>query len=293
MLTEYSNQLADVVAAAAPSVVQVSGGRRPASGLAYGDGTIITTMRALGGEKGLHVRQHDGRSVDAELAGWDAATGVAVVRASIDAPALTPSTSDVRVGQIGIAIARSWSNAVTASCGIVAVIGGPLRTGRRRAIEQVFRTTAPMHDGFAGGAFLDATGALIGMATASSIRGFGVIIPAGIAWKAAAGVLEHGRIKRGYIGIAGQPVALARDQRAADREHGLLVINVMHDGPAARAGLLVGDIIVALDGHPIDSPEQLMDLLSSVGADRVVKAQVLRGAELRDVSMTTVERPER
>src|SRR5690606_14779022 len=104
------------------------------------------------------------------------------------------------------------------------VIGGPLYTGRRRSIEQVFRTTAPMHDGFAGGAVLDAEGRLIGVATAASIRGLGVVIPTSIAWKAAAAVLEHGRVKRGYLGIAGQPAALAAHQRgAAGRERGLLV----------------------------------------------------------------------
>jgi S1-C subfamily serine protease len=292
MLTEFSNELADVVAAAAPSVVQVNGGRRPASGLSYGKGVVVTTTRALGREKGLQVRQHDGRTADAELAGWDAASGVAVLRTEIEAPALAPSTADVRVGQVGIAIARSWSNAVTASAGIVAVIGGPLRTGRRRAIEQVLRTTAPMHDGFAGGAFLDAAGGLIGVATASSIRGFGVVIPAAIAWKAAAGVLEHGRTRRGYIGIAGQPVSLAAEQKkVAGRESGLLVVNVMPDGPAARAGLMVGDVIVTLNGTPMDSPEQLLDLLMTIGADQAVQAQVLRGAVLEDVSMTTVERP--
>ncbi len=294
MLTEFSNELADVVAAGSPSVVQVNGGRRPASGVSYAEGIVVTTTRALAGEKGLHVRQHDGRTADAELVGWDPASGVAVLRAPIDAPAVVPSAAPVRVGHIGIAIARSWSNAVTASVGVVAVIGGPLRTGRRRAIEQVFRTTAPMHEGFAGGAFLDAMGALIGVATASSIRGFGVVIPAAIAWKAAGNVLEHGRIKRGYIGIGGQPVSLATEQRAAaGRDRGLLVVNVMADEPAARAGLMVGDVIVTLDGTPIDSPEQLMDLLMTTGADRAVQARILRGAELRDVPITTVERPQK
>ena len=164
---------------------------------------------------------------------------------------------------LALAVARSWSNALTASAGIVSVIGGPLPTGRRRAIDQVIRTTAPMHDGFAGGAFLDASGGLLGVATAAEIRGLGVIIPAAIAWKAAAAVLEHGGMKRGYLGIAGQPVTLPEAQRA-ETDHGdeaLLVTAVTAASPAARAGLLVGDVILALDGHPIESPEDLLDLL--------------------------------
>ena len=106
---------------------------------------------------------------------------------------------------------------MTASAGIVSVIGGPLPTGRRRAIDQVLRTTAPMHEGFAGGAFIDTSGALLGVITAAAIRGLGVVIPASIAWTAAATLLEHGQLKRGYLGIAGQPVRLPEDQRGTER----------------------------------------------------------------------------
>jgi S1-C subfamily serine protease len=198
-----------------------------------------------------------------------------------------------RVGNLALAVARSWSNALTASAGIVSVIGGPLPTGRRRAIDQVIRTTAPMHDGFAGGAFLDASGGLLGVATAAEIRGLGVIIPAAIAWNAAAAVLEHGGMKRGYLGIAGQPVTLPEAQRA-DTDHGndaLLVTAVTAASPAARAGLLVGDIILALDGHAIESPEDLLDLLVGDRVGHDARVRVLRGGTPRDVVVTVGERP--
>src|SRR5262245_57925922 len=168
VLTTLSNDLADAVAAAGPSVVQVHGRRRPASGVVYQEDVVITSARALGREDGLHVRRADGTVFDAELAGWDPATGLAVLRvAGLGTPPLKPAETTARVGHFGIAIARSWSNNVTASAGIVAIIGGPLATGRRRAIEEVIRTTAPMHDGFAGGAFVDSEGRLIGLATAA------------------------------------------------------------------------------------------------------------------------------
>src|SRR6266540_7495216 len=226
LLTTFSNQLADAVASAAPSVVQVQGRRRPGSGLVYGDGVVLTTVRALGREDGLHVRRHDGQTVDAELAGWDPATNLAVLRAAgLDLAAVVLSTAQPRPGHLAIAIARSWSNAVTASAGIVSVIGGPLPTGRGRAIDEVIRTTAPMHDGFAGGAFIDTSGALIGITTASTIRGLGVVIPSAIAWKTAATLLEHGSLKRGYLGLAGQVVTLPDAQRGTDgRDEALLVV---------------------------------------------------------------------
>src|SRR5687768_8753824 len=181
LLTSFSNQLADAVAAVAPSVVQVQGRRRPASGLVYADNVVLTTVRALGREDGLRVRRHDGRVLDAELTGWDPTTSLAVLSVpGLDSPPIAPTQAAPRVGHLSLAIARSWSNVITASAGIVSVIGGPLPTGRRRAIDEVIRTTTPMHDGFAGGAFLDTSSGLLGIATSTAIRGLGVVIPASI-----------------------------------------------------------------------------------------------------------------
>ena len=286
MITDISNAMADAVAAAAPSVVQVHGRRRPASGLVYADGVVVTTMRALGRQDGLRVRSHTGDTLEATVAGWDPATSLAVVSVEgLSAPSFTPSTTPARVGHLALAVARSWSNAVTASAGVVAVIGGPLATGRRRAIDQVIRTTAPMHDGFSGGAFLDTGGALIGMTTAATIRGFGVVIPAGIVWKTAAHVLEHGGSARGYLGIVGQPVQLP------DARNALLVVNVASGGPAASAGVLVGDVILSLDGAPVASPEDLLDLLTGSRVGHVATLQLLRGGSPTDVQVTIGARP--
>lgn len=292
-LTTFSNQLADTVEAVAPSVVQVQGRRRPASGLVYSDNVVLTTVRALGRGDGLHVRRHDGQTFDAELAGWDPTTSLAVLRvAGLQTPPVAPAKGLPRVGQIAIAVARSWSNAVTASTGIVSVIGGPLPTGRRRAIDQIIRTTAPMHDGFSGGAFLDTSGALLGISTAAAIRGLGVVIPAAIAWTTAATVLEHGSLKRGYLGIAGQPVVLPEQQRGAlDREDGLLVVAVTGGSPAAAAGLLVGDVVLEFDGRAVHSPEDLLDLLLGDRVGRAVPLRVVRGPAALDLSVTVGERP--
>src|SRR5438034_3095624 len=293
LLSSFSNQLADAVASASPSVVQVQGRRRPASGLVYADGVVLTTVRALGREDGLHVRRHDGQAFDAELAGWDPTTSLAVLRVSgLGTPAIVPARAPARVGHLALAVARSWSNAVTASAGIVSVIGGPLPTGRRRAIDEVIRTTAPMHEGFAGGAFLDTSGELIGIATASAIRGLGVVIPAAIAWKTASTVLEHGSLKRGYLGLAGQPVALPENQRGADgREQALLVVGLTSGSPAAGAGVLVGDVLLEFDGHPVESPEDLLDLLVGDRVGRRITIRALRGGAIVDLAVTVGERP--
>jgi S1-C subfamily serine protease len=293
LLTTFSNSLADAVATAAPSIVQVQGRRRPASGLVYADNVVLTTVRTLGREDGLHVRRHDGETLDAELAGWDPTTNLAVLRvAGLNAPPITIAPTPPRVGNLALAVARSWSNAVTASAGLVSVIGGPLQTGRRRAIDQVIRTTAPMHDGFAGGAFLDTSGGLLGIATAAAIRGLGVVIPADIAWRTAATVLEHGSLKRGYLGLAGQPVSLAEGREGAGgRRQALLVVGVTDGSPASTAGVVVGDLLLAFDGHPVESPEDLLDLLVGERVGRRLALHTLRGNTALDVEVVVGERP--
>jgi serine protease Do len=294
-LATISNDLADAVASVSPSVVQVQGARRPASGIVHDTDVVATTAAALGRGDSFQVRRADGTAFDAELAGWDPATGLAVLKV----PGLGVAPAEVshtapRVGHIAVAVARSWSNVVTASAGLVAVIGGPLHTGRGRAIAQIIRTTAPMHEGFAGGAFTDTQGHLIGIATAAAIRGLGVVIPIDIARQTATSLLEHGGLKRGYLGLAGQPVQLPEAQRPADgREHALLVVGVTPDGPAARAGLMVGDVMIEFDGHPVSAPDDLLDLLTGDRVGRAVKVGVRRGASALEIPVTIGERPRR
>jgi S1-C subfamily serine protease len=292
-LSRISDQMADAVAAIASSVVQVQGHRRPASGVIYAPDVVLTTMAAVGREDELRVRTPGNETLEAEFAGADPASSLVVLRAkNLNQPTAPVSQAPIRIGHLAIAVARSWSNVVTASSGIVAVIGGPLQTGRGRTIDQVLRTTAPMHEGFSGGAFVDTSGNVMGIATASTIRGLGVVIPASIAWKTAAGLLEHGRLQRGYLGIASQRVRLAGRQRAVDRrEHGLLVAAVTPASPADAAGILVGDVLLEFDGQALESPENLFDLLIGPRVGRPATVRLLRGNTAQDVTITVGERP--
>lgn len=291
-LPSLSDELADLAAAGGASVVQVLGARRPASGVIHGADTIITTARAIGREDGLRIRAGDSEPAEADLAGWDPATGIAVLRtrAPLKVPAPSFEEKEPRPGQIVLALARSWSNALTVSAGIVAVVGGPLRTGRRRQIPRVIRVTAPMHDGFAGGAVFDASGRLTGIATAAAIRGFGVAIPASIAWASASQILTAGTPRRGFVGLAVQPVELAASQRSDGRERALLVVAVTSGSPAEAAGLIVGDILLDFDGKATESPEDLLDLLIGNRIGQRVAARTLRGGAARDVQITVAER---
>jgi S1-C subfamily serine protease len=290
MLTEFSNRIADVVEQVAASVVQVHGSGRPASGLIYGTDVVVTTARVVGREEHPRVRRADGDVLEGQVIDVDPATRVAVLRVP-GVHATSPAPAAARVGEIAIALARSWSNAITATAGLVSVIGGPLQTARHRSIEQVIRTSAPMHEGFSGGALVNAEGRLLGMATAVSIRGLGVVIPAAIAWGAAADVLERGSQKRGYIGIAAQPVSVPEKQQAvAGTRTGLLVVGIKAGTPADAAGMLIGDVLLALDAHPLTSPEELFDLLVGDRVGRSVVFRVLRGGTPTDVGITVAER---
>jgi len=241
--------------------------------------------------KWLCIRD-DGQVFQGDLAGWDPTTQLAVLRvAGLGSPPIVRATAEARVGHLAIAIARSWSNAVTATTGLVSVIGGPLQTGRRRAIDRVIRTSAPMHEGFSGGAFLDTEGKLLGVATAISIRGLGVVIPGATAWTAAATLLEHGSLKRGYLGIAGQSVSVPEKQRGdSGQQEGVLVMSVKPGSPADAAGMLVGDILLALDDHQVTSPEELLDLLVGDRVSRPASLQVIRGGRLAAIPVTIAEK---
>ena len=306
-LEAISTGLADLAAAGAAQVVQVHsrfdspssrrGWARSVSGVVHGPDTVVTMAGAIGREDGVRVAvpgKGGGADLtfDADLAGWDPASGIAVLRTRSALGVTPPAVAErePRPGEIVIALARSWSNALTASAGMVAVVGGPLRTGRRREIARVIRITAAMHDGFAGGAVFDHAGRLAGVATAARIRGFSVVIPASLAWAAAAGVLTQGTPQRGFVGVAVQPVELSAPQRQTGHERGLLIVAVTPSGPAERAGLMVGDILVELDGKPTRTADDLLDLLTDGRGGREIGARILRGGSARDVRVAVADR---
>jgi S1-C subfamily serine protease len=151
-----------------------------------------------------------------------------------------------------------------------------------------------MHDGFAGGAFISTEGRLIGITTPASIRGLAIVIPAGIAWKTIDAVLQHGKPRRAYLGIAGQPARLAEAQQIGDTgDTALLVVAVTAESPAARGGVHVGDVILDIEGKPVLSAEDLLDLLTGDRIGHPLSLRVLRGTSPVTLTVTPSERPER
>ena len=293
VLGTFSDQLAAAVEQAGAAVVRVDARRRqPASGVVWAAGLVVTTDHVLERDEDIQVGLPNGQSVAATIAGRDPSTDLALLR--VEAPGLAPVQrgSAPRVGHPILVVARP-GEALEASSGVVSAVSGPARTWRGGRLEGIIRTDATLYPGFSGGPVVDLAGRMLGLATSHLGRGAGLAIPLETVERVASSLQSHGRVKRGFLGLSSQPVALPealRQKLAEGQESGLLVSGVEVGGPAERAGLLVGDVLVALGGQPIRQTE---DLLAQLGPERVgqaTAAQVIRGGEPRDLTITVGER---
>ncbi len=278
LLGDYSDQLAALVERASASVVQVRGRHaRPATGFVFAPGRVLLAAHSLEHGNGLSVRTAEDAGVKAELSGVDPATDLAVLRAAdLAARPLEPAPA-THVGSLAVLLGRTWSGSIAASAGIVSVVGGPLRTGRGPAIEQVLRADVRVHPLGAGGPLVDAAGAVAGVATGASMRGLPLFIPGAIAWHVAGVLAEQGRVKRGFLGISAQLVRIPEGQRAGRaQDTGLLVVGVAPDSPASRS-LLIGDVVVAFDGQPVRQHDDLLAMLTGELVGKTVGVDVIRG----------------
>lgn len=280
LLRILSNQLADAVERVAPALVLVNGRQRqPASGLVFAPDHVLTANHVLERQEEISIETHDKRTLAARLVGRDPSSDLAVLR--VENLGLTPPTladEPARVGQLILAVGRSSSEGPMASSGIVSAIGGPLRAGRDTVLERYIRTDATPYPGFSGGALIDTQGSVLGMLTTGLINGIALALPASIAWSVAGTLAQQGHVKRGYLGISSQIVQIPAFQRAGrSQDHGLLIVKVDDDSPAQKGGMLMGDILVGIDGHAVSDSEDLHALLSSNRVGKTVPVDVIRG----------------
>jgi len=293
LLRALSNQMADAVERVTPSLVIVNGRQRqPASGLIYGPDLVLTADHVLEREEDLTIQTHDHRTLPAQFVGRDLGTDLALLRvANLGLAPAQATTESVRVGQLVLAVGRTPGDGPMASTGVVSTIGGPLRTGRGTILERYIRTDATPYPGFSGGPLIDAQGDVVGILTTGLVNGVALAIPMDIAKGIADTLAKQGYIKRGYLGISSQLVELPISQRAGrNQEHGLLIVKVDEHSPAQQGGVLVGDIVVALDGHSINDSEELQLLLVGDRVGRAVPVEVMRGNTLQTLSVTIGQR---
>jgi S1-C subfamily serine protease len=293
LLSTISNQMADAVERVSPALVLVNGRQgRPASGIVYAQNLVLTADHVLEREENLTIETHDQRTLPAQFAGRDLATDLAVLRvADLGLNPAVSSTEPARVGQLVLAAGRSTNEGPMASIGIVSAVGGPLRMARGATLERYIRTDAIPYPGFSGGPLIDTEGAVLGITTTGLLNSATLAIPAAIAWGIAETLAQQGFIKRGYLGISSQLVQLPEAQRAnRTEEYGLLIVQVDADSPAQKGGLMLGDILITLDKHPLKDAEDLRSLLTGDRVGKAIPLEVIRGGKLQTLQVTVGQR---
>ncbi len=284
VLVELSDALADAAELAGKSTVLVNARRRmPASGIVFSSDLVITAEHVLEKDEDISVVLADGSEIPAKIAGRDAGTDLAVLKLEHAAGSAAEVTkSPARLGQIALALARPSPDGIEASLGTVSAIGGPIRTGRGGMLERYLRTDSISYPGFSGGPLVAADGTILGLNTSGLANGAAVTVPADIAWRIADTLVQHGRIRRGYLGIRSQAVDLPEaSQKALTREQaaGLLIMGIEKDSPAAKGGLIVGDILVAVAGNPVLHHDELFARLDGDVAGKSTPIDLLRGGQ--------------
>ncbi len=293
VLAAYSERLADAVERAAAAVVQINGRpRQAASGVVWSaDGLIVTAAHVLERAEGLTVGLPDGRTVEATLLGRDAGTDLALLRANVGGLAPIARAATPRLGNVVLVVARPDGNPAT-SRGVVSSVEGATASPAGGQIDGIIRTDATFYPGFSGGAVVDMQGAMVGLAT-SHFGPAGVAISTATVERVTAALLTHGRVRNGFLGIRSQPVLLPDSLQASagtHQESALLVIGVDRDGPAAKAEILVGDIVTALDGQPVRRGEDLMSLLNAARVGQAATVWIIRGGAALTLTATISER---
>ncbi|MCU0497927.1 MAG: S1C family serine protease [Anaerolineae bacterium] len=329
VLKDLSNAMADVVETAAKGIVRVEARKRlPATGIIWAENVIVTAHHVIEKSDGLKVGLADGRVVEATLIGRDPNTDVAVLRAEVGHPALPHAGEGLRIGHLVLALGRPGQD-VQATLGVVSAIGAnepededndwnkraqkraermAERAARRwgssnayafaystgssgiRA-EGAIQTDVVMYPGFSGGPLVDAAGIVRGMNTSALARGTSIAVAVPTIERIVNTLLQHGRMRRGFLGIGAQPVRLQEAiANEIGQETGLLLVQIESGGPAEQAGLYVGDIIVALDQQAVRHLDELLALLNGDRVGKTVKAHIVRGGKVEQIDITVGEK---
>jgi S1-C subfamily serine protease len=314
MLDAYSQAVTQAVEAVGPSVVNIEvhrsragtgPARRRDGGTGSGffftpDGLILTNSHVVHGATAIEVTLQDGRHLLATAVGDDPDTDLAVIRVIGDdfVHARLGDSAALRPGQLVVAIGSPLGFQATVTAGIVSALGRSMRSRTGRLMDNIIQTDAPLNPGNSGGPLASARGEVVGVNTAVIVpaQGLCFAIPSNTANWVAGRLIQHGRIRRGYLGIGGQA---ARLQRRLVLEHqlatptGVLVLHVEAGGPAQRGGLLHGDIIVGLGGHPVSGGDDLQRLLTEEVIGTPVRLAALRRGQKIEIEIAPVETPSR
>jgi serine protease Do len=287
---QLSNDLVGAASRTAPSLVLLRGRRgRAASGTVIDAQSFVVSAHLLDADEEVRARTADGEIV-ARIVGRDAGTDLALLRAEGAALApVTLATDSPRVGEIVLAVGRTWSGLV-AHPGFVTHLSGPHQVSPGFRLDQAIHTSLEPFSGFSGGALVNVRGEVVGISTSALDRGRGLAIRAHDVQRVVESLRQHGRLRRGYLGISSLSVALPERQRQGGGERGLLVTSVAPGSPADSAQVLVGDVILAIDATSAVRPDDLAAYLSGDRVGQRAALRVLRGASPVQLDVTIGER---
>ena len=293
-LDAYSRAVIAVNERLAPSVANLRSRRGGGSGVVISrDGFIVTSAHVVEGTRRVTASFIDGRELEADLVGSDPLSDLAVLRAGSDdlAPAELGDATELRVGQLVVAIGNPHGFAGSVTAGVVSALGRSLPTRAGRIVDNVIQTDAALNPGNSGGALADGQARVVGINTAVAGFGLGLAVPVNDATRRIIGALmSDGRFRRAYLGIAGGtrplPPRLARE---LGRHAGVEVVDVVSGSPAAEAGLRAEDLIVAVDGELVEKVDDVQRLMVGDRIGATVALDVLRSGRRIELRLVPVE----
>ncbi|MGJ5176187.1 S1C family serine protease [Bradyrhizobium oligotrophicum] len=308
LLDAYSNAVIDVTERVGPAVVRVetgskAGSRAERGGLGSGivispDGLVLTNSHVVGTSKSIRLRDIEGVVTDAQVLGVDPDTDLALLRANHARDlryASLGNSKSLRRGQLVVAIGNPLGFESTVTAGVVSALGRSIRSVSGRMIEDVIQTDAALNPGNSGGALVSSAAEVIGINTAiiQGAQGICFAVASNTAQFVLSEIIRHGYVRRAYVGVSGQTAPVPRRHAVlagVENKMGALLMQIEPDGPAARAGLLPGDVVIRLDGVDINGVDDLIRVLDRDRIGRTVAMDVLRLGRLRGIDIHPVER---
>lgn len=295
-LIELSNALAKATDHAAASVAAVHAeARGSSSGVVWRDGIIVTAEHALRHDEEIHATLPDGRVVPATLAGRDPSTDLAVLKCSeADKQQIeVDDSSTIKPGSLTLVVGRTRASGPVAALGVVSLVVAERRTWAGSSLAPYIRLDVGLQPTAVGGAVVDVHGKILGIASPRFARFGAIAIPSATVDRVVETLLKKGRIPRGYLGVALQPVRLP-DSLRQSLQHGektaAIILEVEPDGPAHKAGIVIGDILVSLAGQPVSRPENVQAHLQAENIGKSLSAKIVRGGAVREVSISVGDR---